>query len=254
VTPTPAARLEGASVWVTCSPGEWSTLSFLLEEEGAQVHSVPPFGAPAEGPGLQALAEQPGRIGCWVVDAVESLLHLERAAQAAGTAGRWRALPLACAGTAVARVARLSGFNVRAVEGQPTLLARVVATQFDADGVVLLHAEGDGALREALEERDVPVTAVVASRPAPPAAPWEALWGAPPDAVIFTSAAAVGRLEEAVGADALAAWLQQVRCVAAGPGARAALRELGKAPEADGPSGDEAVVEQTVAVLRAVAP
>jgi len=241
-------------VWVTCGPGERATLSFLLEEEGLLVHAVPPLGDAAGGPGLRALAEQPGRLGCWVVDSVESLLHLEAAAREAGTLERWRVLPLACAGSAVARVARLSGFNVRAVEGQPALLARVVATQFDADAAVLLHAEGDTALREALLERDVPVTAVVASRRPPPEAPWQALWHAPPDAVVFTSAAAVGRLEESVGVDALASWLGRVRCVAAAPSAGAALRELGQVVPANGPSGDEAVVAHTVSVLREVTP
>ena len=254
MTSAEAARLEGTSVWVTCGPGEWSTLCFLLEEEGAHVHSVPPFGVAAGGPGLRALAEQPARVGCWVVDSVASLLNLEQAAQASGTVARWRALPLACAGTAVARVARLSGFNVRAVEGQPALLARVVATQFDSESVVLLHAEGDNALRDALWERDVPVTAVAASGPPRPEAPWASLWQAPPDAVVFTSAAAVGRLEETVGADALSAWLARVRCVAAGPSARAALAELGKASGEAGPGGDEAVLERTVSVLREAAP
>ena len=236
-------------MWVTCGPGEWSALSFLLEEEGAEVQGVAPFGEPVGAPGLRALAEQPGRVRCVVVDSVEAVYRLERAAQEAGTVARWRALPIACTTAAAARVARLSGFNVRAVEGQPALLARVVATQFDADGVVLLHAEGNTALRDALGEREVQVLPVAAWRPGAAEAPWRALWRAPPDAVIFTSAAALGRMEEVVGADALASWLSGVRCVAAGPAARAALAELGR-PGAEGPAGDEAVVERTVSAVR----
>jgi len=245
-----APRLEGTRVWLTCGPGEWSTLAFLLEEEGADVQAVAPFGESLGGPGLRALAEQPGRVGCCVVDSVEALSRLERAAREAGTLARWRGVPLACTTAPVARVARLSGFNVRAVEAQPALLARAVATQFDSDGVVLLHAEGDGSLEMALGERELPVTPVAAWRPgADPA--WQVLWRTPPDAVVFTSAAALGRMEESVGADALAAWLAGVPCVAAVPGARAALAELGRVgPE--GPMGDEAVVERTVDALREV--
>jgi uroporphyrinogen-III synthase len=251
MTPVVPPRLEGARVWVTCGPGEWSALSFLLEEEGAEVQAAAPFGEPVAGPGLRALAEQPARVAGCVVDSVEALARLERAAQEAGTLPRWRAVPLACTTAAVARVARLSGFNVRAVEAQPALLARAVATQFDGDGVVLLHAEGERALAEALAEREVPVTPVAAWRPGGDGA-WQALWHAPPDAVIFTSAAALGRLEESVGADALSSWLAGVRCVAAVPAAGAALAELGR-PGPGGPAGDEAVVERTVDALREVA-
>jgi uroporphyrinogen-III synthase len=245
-----AQRLERRKVWLTCSPRERETLSFLLEDEGAEVCAEPPLAGdtPARD-GLRALAERPLRTAFCVVDGVASFGELEAAAREAGTLAQWRALALACPNEVVARTARLSGWNVRVVHPEPALLARaVLAATGSSDAVAVVHDAGSPQWAQALRDCDGPVSAVALHRSG------EERWRrfleeAPPDLVVFTSAAAVGRLEESVGTEAVRAWLGKVRPVAAGRPAREALAAVGGVPVLGEAAADEALVEEAVALI-----
>lgn len=247
-----APRLEGRTVWLTCAPRERAALSFLLEEEGAEVCAEPPTDdAGVVRDGLVALAERPLRTAFCVVDGVASFSALEVAARGAGTLAQWRAIPLACPSEAVARTARLSGWNVRVTSPEPVLLARaVLAAVGGADGVALVRDAAAPAWEQALRDCELSLSAVTLHRGE--AQPWLRFLEAPPDLVVFTSAAAVGRLEEAVGTEAARKWLGRVRPVAAGRPARQALAAVGVLPRADEAAADEALVEQAVALVNEV--
>ncbi|MEN9798940.1 MAG: hypothetical protein RL653_2636 [Pseudomonadota bacterium] len=242
-------RLERRTVWLTCGPREREALSFLLEEEGAEVCAEPP--TPGEDPardGLRALAERPLRTAFCVVDGVTSFGELEAAVREAGTLVAWRGLPLACPSEVVARTARLSGWNVRVVHPEPALLARaVLAASGSSDTVAVVHDAASPQWAQALRDCELPLSVVTLRRAG--GQPWRRFLEAPPDLVVFTSAAAVGQLEEAVGTEAVRAWLGRVRPLAAGRPAREALAAVGSSPPAADAAADEALVEQAVALL-----
>lgn len=246
---TPVQRLEQRTVWLTCGPREREALSFLLEEEGARVCAEPP--TPGEGPardGLRALAERPLRTAFCVVDGVASFGELEAAAREAGTLAQWRALPLACPSDVVARTARLSGWDARVVHPEPALLARaVLAASGSSDTVAVVHDAAAPQWAQALRDCELPLSVVQLQRAG--AQPWRRFLESPPDLVIFTSASAVGQLEEAVGTEAVRAWLERVRPLAAGRPARQALAAVGVSPGMGEAAADEALVEQAVALL-----
>jgi uroporphyrinogen-III synthase len=247
-----AQRLGRRKVWLTCAPREREALAFLLEEEGAEVCAEPP--TPGDSPardGLLALAERPLRTAFCVVDGVVSFGELEAAAREAGTLAQWRALPLACPSEVVARTARLSGWNVRVVHPEPVLLARAVLTASGtSDTVAVVHDAAAPHWAQALRDCELPLSVVQLQRTG--GQPWRRFLESPPDLVIFTSAAAVGQLEEAVGTASVRAWLEQVRPVAAGRPAREALSAVGVAPPPVDVAADEALVEQAVALLEGV--
>jgi uroporphyrinogen-III synthase len=225
-------RLEGKRVLVTRPKERVEELCFLLEDEGAEVFSLPLLELrPPEDPRpLVAAAESIQRYR-WVVfaspSAVEALMD---ALREAGTANRMTHVRVAAVGPRTARTAESYGLKVTAEPAESTGLGlyEALRSELHPEDEVLLPAaeEGRRELELALREHGVRVTRVTAYRTTPAALPpeaQEALRAAPPDVVLFASPRTVEVFLDVAGRERLG----QARVVAIGPTTAGALARLG---------------------------
>lgn len=224
-------RLEGRRVLVTRPKERVEELCFLLEDEGAEVLSLPLLELqPPEDPRpLRAAAESIQRYR-WVVFASPSAVEaLMEALREAGTVDRMHHVRVAAVGPRTARAAEGYGLKVAAEPAEATglgLYASLRAELHPEDEVLLPAAEeGRRELELALREQGVRVTRVTAYRTRPAALPpeaREALRASPPDVVLFASPRTVEAFLETAGRGPL----EQARVVAIGPTTAGALARL----------------------------
>jgi uroporphyrinogen-III synthase len=225
-------RLEGIRVLVTRPRERAEELCFLLEDEGAEVLSVPLLELrPPEDPRPLASAAEHLQRYRWVVFASPSAVEaLMEALREAGTVDRLRRVKVAVVGPRTARTARGYGLDVAAEpeEGTGEALFRLLQDSLQPGDEVLLPAaeEGRRELEDGLRERGVHVTRVTAYRSSPAPLPEEALAllaATPPDVALFASPRTAEAFLEAAGRERLGA----AKVVAIGPTTAAALERLG---------------------------
>jgi uroporphyrinogen-III synthase len=225
-------RLEGKRVLVTRPKERVEELCFLLEDEGAEVMSLPvlELRPPEDSRPLAAAAESIQRYR-WVVFASPSAVEaLMEALREAGTVDRLRHVQIAVVGPRTARTAEGYGLKVAAEPAEATGMGlfEAIRDALHPDDEVLLPAgeEGRRELELALREQGVRVTRVTAYRSTPAVLPpeaHEALGQTPPDVVLFASPRTAEFFLEATGAGRLG----QAKVVAIGPTTASALARLG---------------------------
>jgi uroporphyrinogen-III synthase len=225
-------RLEGKRVLVTRPRERSEELCFLLEDEGAQVVSVPllEFQPPENRRPLAAAAEGIQRYR-WVVFASPSgVAALMDALREAGTVERIGVVRVAAVGPRTARTAEAYGLTVAAEppEGTSMALFEALKEHLQPEDEVLLPAaeEGRRELEEALVGQGVRVTRVTAYRTTAAPLPAEALAeleATPPDVVLFASPRTAEAFLEAAGRQRLG----EARVVAIGPTTAGALARMG---------------------------
>jgi uroporphyrinogen-III synthase len=225
-------RLEGKRVLVTRPKERVEELCFLLEDEGAEVLSLPLLELrPPEDPRPLAAAAESIQRYRWVVFASPSAIEaLMDALREAGTVERMRHVLVAAVGPRTARTAESYGLKVAAepVESTGPGLYEVLRHELHAEDEVLLPAaeEGRRELELALREHGVRVTRVTAYRTTPAALSsedQELLRASPPDVVLFASPRTAEIFLESAGRERLG----QARVVAIGPTTASALTRLG---------------------------
>ncbi|RKI70490.1 uroporphyrinogen-III synthase [Corallococcus sp. AB049A] len=245
-------RLDGIKVLVTRPRERAEELCFLLEDEGAEVLSLPLLELhPPEDPRPLASAAEHVQRYHWVVfaspSAVESFVE---ALRLAGTLDRLSRVKLAAVGPRTARAVEGYGLKVEAEpnEGTGAALFTALRDVLGPDDDVLLPAaeEGRRELEDGLRDLGVRVTRVTAYRSAPAAVEPEALAQlkeAPPQVVLFASPRTAETFVEGVGREPLAS----AKVVAIGPTTATALTQLGipVAAVAERPT-PEALVDATV--------
>ena len=252
-----ARRLEGIRVLVTRPRERVQALCFLLEDEGAEVLSLPllELKPPDDLRPLAAAAERVQRYR-WILFASPSAVEaFAEALRAAGTADRIARVSLAAVGPATARAVEAHGWRVAAepVEGTGAALFELIREQLEPGDEVLLPAaeQGRRELEEALLEHGVQVARVTAYRAEAAGLAPESLVqldATPPELALFASPRTAEAFLEAAGRARLAA----MRRVAIGPTTAAALErlELPAAAVAERPT-PEALVEAAVQALQA---
>ncbi|NTX04050.1 uroporphyrinogen-III synthase [Myxococcus sp. CA040A] len=249
-------RLEGIRVLVTRPRERAEELCFLLEDEGAEVLSLPLLELrPPEDPRPLASAAEHIQRYRWVVFASPSSVDaLMDALREAGTAQRLTRVKLAAVGPRTARAVRGYGLDVAAEpdEGTGEALFEVLKDALQSGDEVLLPAaeEGRRELEDALRDAGVLVTRVTAYRSLPAELSPEALEllaGSPPDVAVFASPRTVEAFLDAAGRERLG----PARVVAIGPTTASALEQLGlpATAVAEKPT-PEALVDATVRAVR----
>jgi uroporphyrinogen-III synthase len=249
-------RLEGIRVLVTRPRERAEELCFLLEDEGAEVLSVPLLELrPPEDPRPLASAAEHIQRYKWVVFASPSAVEaLMEALREAGTADRLRRVKVAAVGPRTARAAESFGLEVAAEpeEGTGEALFQLIKDALQPGDEVLLPAaeEGRREMEDGLREAGVLVTRVTAYRSTPAPLPPEALEmleATPPHAALFASPRTAEAFLDAAGRERLGA----ARVVAIGPTTAAALERLGLPPAAvaERPT-PESLVDATVRAVR----
>ncbi|MBZ4416954.1 uroporphyrinogen-III synthase [Myxococcus sp. RHSTA-1-4] len=225
-------RLEGIRVLVTRPRERAEELCFLLEDEGAEVLSVPLLELrPPEDPRPLASAAEHIQRYRWVVFASPSGVEaLMEALREADTVDRLSRVKVAAVGPRTARTAQGFGLDVAAepVEGTGAALFELIKDSLQPGDEVLLPAaeEGRRELEDGLRELGVQVTRVTAYRSTPAPLPEDALAqleASPPDVALFASPRTAEAFLEAVGRERLGA----AKVVAIGPTTAAALERLG---------------------------
>jgi uroporphyrinogen-III synthase len=254
-----AGRLEAVRVLVTRPRERAETLCFLLEDEGAEVLSLPMLELmPPEDPRpLHAAAEHLGRYA-FIALASESAVHaLAESCRLAGTLDRLRTARIAAVGARTARALEDHGLVAAVVAQRPTGegLAEAMRPHLDPGQEVLVPGaqEGRTELADALEEAGVSTARVAAYRSQKRGideAAREQLLGTPPQVAIFASP----RTAEAF-LEASEPWgralLERAARVAIGPTTAAALSELGLSAKAVATAPTpEALVEAAVLAAR----
>lgn len=231
-------RLAGARVLVPRPRERAEQIRFLLEDEGAEVLSVPllELEPPTDPRPLQAAAELLRRFG-WVAFASErAVTALVEAARTAGTLDLLRTRKLAAVGPGTAAALAAHGLEPTLVAGVSTGegLAEALVPRLQPGELVLLPAaeEGRRTLEEGLAAAGAAVERVAAYRSRPVGSTPEG-WGEvvahPPRCVLFGSPRTVEAFLALPGAEAL---VPRVRAVAVGPTTAAALRARGWEPAA----------------------
>jgi uroporphyrinogen-III synthase len=225
-------RLEGKRVLVTRPKERVEELCFLLEDEGAEVVSLPllELRPPEDARPLAAAAESIQRYR-WVVFASPSAVDaFMEALREAGTLGRMGVVRVAAVGPRTARTVEGYGLKVAVepAEANGLGLHEAMKDDLQPEDEVLLPAaeEGRRELELALREQGVRVTRVTAYRTTAAelsAQEQEALRTAPPDVVLFASPRTAEVFMEAAGRERLG----QAKVVAIGPTTSAALARLG---------------------------
>lgn len=225
-------RLEGIRVLVTRPRERAEELCFLLEDEGAEVLSVPllDLRAPEDPRPLAAAAEAIQRYK-WVVFASPSGVDaLMEALREAGTVDRLGHLRVASVGPRTSRTVESYGLKVSVESGDGTGhgLFHAMRGFLQAEDEVLLPAaeEGRRELETELRELGARVTRVTAYRTLPAELPPEALTlleTTPPDVVLFASPRTAEAFLEAAGRERLG----RARVVAIGPTTAGALARMG---------------------------
>ncbi|XXF75827.1 uroporphyrinogen-III synthase [Myxococcaceae bacterium GXIMD 01537] len=225
-------RLDGKRVLVTRPRERSEELCFLLEDEGAEVLSVPLLElVPPEDPRPLAAAAEGIQRYRWVVFASPSGVEaLVEAVRRAGTAALLDRVRVAAVGPRTAQAAESYGLQVAIEPGEATGhgLFHAMREHLQAEDDVLLPAAEDGRreLEDALREFGVRVTRVTAYRTTPAALSPEALAAldaAPPDVALFASPRTAEAFLEAAGRERLGA----ARVVAIGPTTAGALARMG---------------------------
>ncbi|WP_224245836.1 uroporphyrinogen-III synthase [Hyalangium gracile] len=225
-------RLEGKRVLVTRPKERVEELCFLLEDEGAEVLSLPLLELqPPEDPRPLAAAAESIQRYRWVVFASPSAVEaLMEALREAGTVEHLSHVRVAAVGPRTARTAEGYGLKVVAEPAESTGLGlyEVLRPELHPDDEVLLPAaeEGRRELELALREQGVRVTRVTAYRTSPAELSAEArelLRTSPPDVVLFASPRTAEVFLESAGRERLG----QSRVVAIGPTTAGALARLG---------------------------
>ncbi|RJS26975.1 uroporphyrinogen-III synthase [Corallococcus sp. H22C18031201] len=249
-------RLEGIRVLVTRPRERAEELCFLLEDEGAEVSSVPLLELqPPEDPRpLASAAEHIQRYG-WVVFASPSAVDaLMDALREAGTVSWLSRVKLAAVGPRTARTLESYGLTVTLEPVEGTGLALFTAMRdglLPEDEVLLPAAEaGRRELEDALREQGVRVTRVTAYRSSPALLSEDALStldAAPPQVVLFASPRTAEAFLEAAGRERLAG----AKVVAIGPTTAGALErlEIPVAAVAERPT-PESLVDAAVLAIR----
>ncbi len=254
-------RLLGVRVLVTRPRERAHELCFLLEDEGAEVLSLPllELQPPTDERPLRAVAERLGRFTWVAFTSPSGVQALCEAAREAGTRESLYRLKVAAVGPRTAYAARELGLQVN-VEGERDTTGGGLAVELKPmlgpeDHVLLPSAEeARPELREALIEAGIAVTVVAAYRSVQAPIDDEAravLEGPPPHAVVLASprtCEALWELPEGRGQTIAKA----AKLVAIGPTTAAALHRYDLHPDevAEHPT-NEALVE---AVVRAVRP
>ncbi|WP_342381939.1 uroporphyrinogen-III synthase [Myxococcus stipitatus] len=231
-------------------------LCFLLEDEGAEVLSLPLLELrPPEDPRPLASAAEHIQRYRWVVFASPSGVDaLMDALREAGTMSRLDRVRLAAVGPRTARAVKGYGLEVAAEpeEGTGLALFDLIKDSLQSGDEVLLPAaeEGRRELEDSLREAGLLVTRVTAYRSLPAELPPEALeqLGASPlDVVVFASPRTVEAFLEAAGRERLGT----AKVVAIGPTTASALEQLGLPPSAvaERPT-PESLVDATVRAVR----
>ncbi|WP_241759599.1 uroporphyrinogen-III synthase [Pyxidicoccus parkwayensis] len=231
-------------------------LCFLLEDEGAEVLSVPLLELrPPEDPRPLASAAEHIQRYRWVVFASPSAVEaLMEALREAGTADRLRRVKVAAVGPRTARTAEGYGLDVAAEpeEGTGEALFQAIKDGLQSGDEVLLPAaeEGRRELEDGLREMGVLVTRVTAYRSTPAALPPEVLAllaESPPHVALFASPRTAEVFLEDVGREKLGT----AKVVAIGPTTAGALERLGLPADAvaERPT-PEALVDAAVRAVR----
>jgi uroporphyrinogen-III synthase len=230
-------RLQGVRVLVTRPRERAQALCFLLEDEGAEVATLPllELEPPADPRPLQAAAELLRRFA-WVAFVSERAVSaLVDATRTAGTLEILRTRRLAAVGPATASALMAQGLEPALVARESTGagLAEALLPRLQAGESVLLPAaeEGNRALEQALRDAGVEVIRVAAYRSRSSAAPegWAGVCALPPQCVLLGSPRTVEAFLELPGARAL---IPAIRAVAVGPTTAASLIERGWPPAA----------------------
>lgn len=231
-------RLTGVRVLVPRPRERAEPLCFLLEDEGAEVLTLPllELEPPSDPRPLRAAAELLRRFG-WVAFASERAVSaLVEAARTAGTLDVLRTRKLAAVGPGTAAALTAHGLEPTLVSAVSTGegLAEALLTRLQPGEAVLLPAaeQGRRALEDALAAAGVQVQRVAAYRSSPAAAVpegWAEVVARPPRCALFGSPRTVEAFLSLPGADGL---VPAVRAVAVGPTTAAALRARGWEPAA----------------------
>lgn len=252
-------RLAGIRALVTRPRERAEELCFLLEDEGAEVISLPLLELlPPEDPRpLRSAAEHVQRYA-WIAFASPSAVQaLVEATREAGTSRLLPRVRLAAVGPKTADALRSHGLEV-AREAQAASGAGLFEALKDAlrpGDEVLLPAAEDGRreLAEALEEAGARVTRVTAYRSAPSALDPEALGRLerePPQVIFFGSPRTAEAFLDALG-DGGRRMARAAKRVAIGPTTAAALDRLGLGASAVAAQPTaEALVEAAISAIR----
>ena len=253
------ARLQGVRVLVTRPRERAGELCFLLEDEGAEVVSIPLLELlPPEDPRpLRAAAERIQRYA-WIAFASPGAVQaLVEASREAGSSEQLQRTPVAAVGPKTAQAAREYGLRIelQAAVATGAGLAEALKDRYQPEDEILLPiAEGGRTeLFDALSAAGARVTRVVAYRSVNAevdAAVLESLAGAPPDVVLFGSPRSAEAFLERAGERGREV-LAQARRVAIGPTTAAALEGMGFPPTAVArrPTA-EGLLEAAIAAVR----
>jgi len=228
-------RLRGISVLVTRPRERAAELCFLLEDEGAEVVSLPLLELlpPEDERPLRAAAEQIHRY-TWIAfpspAAVESLINAIHQAQ---SEDRLRLAKIAVVGPGTARAARAAGLAI-ALESPVRTgagLADALGPQLAESDEVLIPAaqEGRPELEDHLRRFGARITRVSAYRTERAGlveSQLEMLAARPPQLLLFSSPRSAEALD-ARASPALRMTLQRSHSIAIGPSTAAALEKLG---------------------------
>lgn len=252
-------RLSGVRVLLTRPRERSQELSFLLEDEGAEVLSVPLLElAPPEDPRpLKAAAEQLQRYA-WIVFASPSGIQAwVEAVREAGTGEHLRRPRVAVVGPRTAQAAREFGLDV-AVEAQVntgTGLAEALKTELHAGDEILMPAAQEGRLEllQELEDAGHRVSRVAAYRSTAGEVSDEVVsdvLATPPKVILFASPRTVEAFMDRFGEKA-PELLAGAGRVAIGPTTAAALERLGHPASAvaERPTS-EALLEAAIQAVR----
>ena len=254
-----APRLEGVRALVTRPKERAAELVFLLEDEGAEVESLPLLELlpPNDARPLLAAAEQIHRYAWVALASPSGVAALAEAVRRVGSEQKLREVKLAAVGPRTAKAIEDHGWSPTIVseDSHGHGLADAIRPFLDSTSEVLVPAaqEGRRELVEDLLEAGAKVTWVAAYRSAKAALDaevWRSLAAAPPDVVLFASPRTAEAFLE--GGDDARALLETSRRVAIGPTTARALETLGFPPHAvaERPTASEFVE----AVVRALAP
>ncbi len=225
-------RLQGIRVLVTRPRERSQALCFLLEDEGAEVVTLPllELEPPTDPRPLQAAAELLGRFA-WVAFVSERAVSaLVDATRTGGTLEVLRTRQLAAVGPATASALKAQGLEPALIARESTGagLGQALLPRLQPGESVLLPAaeEGNRALEQALRDAGVEVVRVAAYRSRSSSSPegWAEVCARPPQCVLFGSPRTVEAFLELPGARAL---LPVLRAVAVGPTTAASLSERG---------------------------
>ncbi len=186
--------LEGVRVALTASRERSEAISFLLEDEGAQLLHVPVLElmAPADPRPFAAVVEQLQRYPWILLSSLESVAALWEGARVAGTLKQMEKVGLIAVDSAIARLLVCLGQPARIELGALAALNHPAALKagLDADAEVLVPlGEGESEWPTRLAEAGALAISVLAFTPCPLQLPAQAA-----DLIVFDSLGAASAL------------------------------------------------------------